>query len=112
MEVKNLKELRPRERAIYEMELLNCSFDADSIEEWVALPIPGNYQISSFGRVMRITEKRGQKILAPVFHKCGFWITLRDENNKSYGRRIDRMMGVFLGLSYEKIRKVVHHDEN
>lgn len=117
MEEKNIKEMGPAERARYEIELIRCSFDTNQEEQWIELPvtegfISGQYFISSYARVMRITAKRGRKILTPTYCNSGFWITLRNKQNHPYGFRIDRLMACFHKHPYHSIRKVQHLNNN
>ena len=114
--------MTPREKAEHELQLIKCSFSTTEEERWLPIPFPtisggtsatinnGQYFISTFGRVKRITEHRGNKILSPQYTPIGFWVTMRDSNNKTFGRRVDRLMGVFKNIPYEKIRKPLHKD--
>ena len=132
MELKKIKELAPREKELYQMELIRSSFDTQEEERWIEFPVAqkhnaeisgctitnsgsttalnsGVYLISTWGRIMHITKKRGKRILSPTYCTSGFWITLQEENGgKRIGRRIDRLMGWFHGYSYESIRIVTH----
>ena len=113
--------MQPRERAEYELQLIRCSFSANEEEQWLPIPFPpisgstsattnGQYFISTFGRVKRITKKQGNKILSPQYTPIGFWVTMRDHTNKTFGRRTDRLMAIFAGISYENVRKPIHKD--
>lgn len=118
-----MSEMEPREKAEYELELIRCSFSPNEEEEWAPIPFPtqsgestikenGQYFISSWGRVKRQTARQGCKILSPQYTPIGFWVTMRDSNNKTFGRRIDRLMSIFKSIPYENVRKPIHKDGN
>lgn len=95
----------------------HVSFDhdlSDNVEIWrPVVNYEGVYEVSTFGRVKRILIKKGTSggILSPIKNESGLYVSLHNENKKTF-RKIHRLvMESFYGLNSDK-PQVNHKDGN